>query len=534
MQTKWIIVTGGILSGLGKGVASASIARLLKNSKKIVTVKCDGYLNVDPGTMNPIEHGEVFVLEDGGEVDMDFGHYERFLGVNCKFSWNLTSGKIFNSVIENERKGKYLGKTIQIFPHVIEEIKEKLYQIDKKEMADLMVIEIGGTVGDIENSWFIEAVRQLVNEIGRDNILYVHLTYVPFLDNVGELKTKPAQRDIALLREMGINPDIILARSKTPIPKKLKEKIANMAYLEPETIISAPDISSVYEVPLNFEKEGIIPIINRKLKLRHKPELVMWKKLVEKIKNPKNELNIVISGKYTELHDSYASVIEALHHAGAHLNAKINVCWLETTDIEQGKTNLEEAMEGVDGVIIPGGFGSRGVEGKISVIKYLREKKIPFLGLCYGLQLAVIDFARNVCKLEDASSAEFNPKTKNAVIDIMPEQKKIDKKGGTMRLGAYEAVLKHGTIVHKLYGSDKASERHRHRYEVNPEFHEILQKNGLMFSGVSPDKRLVEFIELKDHPYFVATQAHPELTSRLEKPNPLFYGFVKAALEKKK
>ncbi len=533
MQTKWIIVTGGILSGLGKGVSSASIARLLKNSKKIVTVKCDGYLNVDPGTMNPIEHGEVFVLEDGGEVDMDFGHYERFLGINCKFSWNLTSGKIFNSVIENERKGKYLGKTIQIFPHVIEEIKEKLFDIDKKEMADLMVIEIGGTVGDVENSWFIEAVRQIVHEVGRDNIIYVHLTYVPFLDNVGELKTKPAQRDIALLREKGINPDIVLARSKTPLPKKIKEKLASLAYLEPETIISAPDISSVYEVPLNFEKEGIIAIINRKLKLRHKPEIANWKKLVEKIKNPKKEINIAISGKYTELHDSYASVIEALHHSGAHLNCKVNICWLETTDIEEGKIKVQEALESVDGVIIPGGFGSRGVEGKMSVIKHLRENKIPFLGLCYGLQLAVIEFARNICKLEDASSVEFNPETTHPVIDMMPEQKKVDKKGGTMRLGAYEAVLKKGTITHRLYNSDRAVERHRHRYEVNPEFHSVLQEKGLVFSGMSPDERLVEFIELKEHPFFVATQAHPELTSRLETPNPLFYGFVKAALSRK-
>lgn len=534
MQTKWIIVTGGILSGLGKGVASASIARLLKNSKKIVIMKCDGYLNVDPGTMNPVEHGEVFVLNDGGEVDMDFGHYERFLDINCKFSWNLTSGKIFNQVIENERKGKYLGKTIQIFPHVIEEIKEKLYDVAKSELADLMFIEIGGTVGDIENSWFIEAVRQLKNEVGRDNILYIHLTYIPYLDNVGELKTKPAQRDVALLREKGINPDILLARSKTALSKKIKEKLANLCDFDIETVISAPDIGSVYEVPINLENQGIVSIINRKLNLKHKTDISNWVKLVEKIKNPKKEIAIAISGKYTELHDSYASIIEALNHAGAHLNAKINIVWLETTEIEQGKVKIEDSLKDIGGVIIPGGFGSRGVEGKISIIKYARENGIPFLGLCYGLQLAVIEFARNICGLQDANSVELSPKTKNPVIDIMPEQKKIDRKGGTMRLGAYEALLEQGSKVQSMYASEKAVERHRHRYEVNPEYHKLLQNHGLVFSGLSEDKMLVEFIELKNHPFFVATQAHPELSSRLEKPNPLFYGFISASLNNKK
>lgn len=530
MQTKWIVVTGGILSGIGKGVASAAIARLLKDSKNIVVMKCDGYLNVDPGTMNPVEHGEVFVLHDGGEVDMDFGHYERFLGVNCKFSWNWTSGKIFDAVINREREGKYLGKTIQIFPHVIDFIKEKLYETAKNERADLMVIEIGGTVGDVENSWFIEAVRQLKHDVGRDNVLYVHLTYIPYLNNVGELKTKPAQRDIALLREKGINPQLVLARSEKRLSNKIKEKLSRMCDLEPENVLSAPDIDSIYEVPLNFQEQGIMSIINRSLNLRHKADLTQWKKLVQKIRQPKKEITVAISGKYTELHDSYASVIEALHHAGAHLNTKVNIIWLETTDIEEGKQSVTKALEGVDGVIIPGGFGSRGIEGKIAVINHLRKNNIPFLGLCYGLQLAVIDFAREVCNLKDAHSTEIDKNTPNPVIDFLPEQKNIDKKGGTMRLGAYEAVLKKGSRVHKLYGKEKAVERHRHRYEVNPAFHEVLQKNGLVFSGTSFDKQLVEFIELPDHPFFVATQAHPELTSRLEHPNPLFYGFVKAIL----
>ncbi|VVB81127.1 CTP synthase [uncultured archaeon] len=530
MPTKYIVITGGVLSGLGKGIATASIARLLKSNNKIVTVKCDGYLNVDPGTMNPIEHGEVFVLADGGEVDMDFGHYERFLGITCKSDWNLTSGKIFSRVIAKEREGKYLGKTIQIFPHITDEIKSWWKEIAQQEKPDIMTIEIGGTVGDIENSWFVEAARQFKKEVGPENIIYIHLTYVPFLDSVGEPKTKPAQRDLALLREKGIYPDIIICRSKNILPEKIREKIALFSDIDKNNIITGRDIECIYEVPLIFKEQGLLDNLKEKLKLDFKEDLTDWEKLVQRIKTPKNAITIAVCGKYTELKDSYASIIEALTHAGAHCDTKVKLKWIETTDIENGKLKIEDAIKDADGILIPGGFGSRGVEGKISIIKHARENNIPFLGICYGLQLAVVEFARNVCKLS-AHSTEIEEKTSNPVIDYIPEQRNIKSKGGTMRLGACRAILQKGTILQSLYNTDEASERHRHRYEVNPAYHEILQKNGMVFSGISENKRLVEYIELPKHPFFVATQAHNELTSRLEKPNPLFFGFVRAALK---
>ncbi len=528
-KVKWIVVTGGVVSGLGKGTATASIGSLLKDHKKIVTMKCDGYLNVDPGTMNPIEHGEVFVLDDGGEVDLDFGHYERFLDIDCKFDWNLTSGKIFKSVIDKERRGDYLGKTIQIFPHISDEVKSRFYGVAEKEKADIMMIEIGGTIGDHENSWFIEAARQLKKEVGKENIMYVHLTYVPFLDSVGELKSKPAQRDIALLREMGITPDIVIARCEREIPVKMKEKIAMFADLEARQIISGIDVKTIYDIPLNFEKDGMTKIIEDKFEI--KADTKEWRKLVDKIKNPKKTVKIAITGKYTELADSYISISEALVHSGAHLDAKAEIQFIETTDINSMK-DVKEKLYGVSGIIVPGGFGSRGIEGKIKVIEYARKNNIPFLGLCYGLQLAVVEFARNVCGLKDANTTEVDEKTKNPVVDILPEQKNVTEKGATMRLGKYKAVLKANTKVSKLYDSDVAFERHRHRYEVNPEYHDILKKHGLTFSGTSEDKRLVEFIELDDHPYFVATQAHPEFKSRLIKPAPLFFGFLQACVKK--
>ncbi len=531
-QTKYIIITGGVLSGLGKGTATASIARLLKNGNKIVTIKCDGYLNVDPGTMNPIEHGEVFVLDDGGEVDMDFGHYERFLGIKCKSNWNLTSGKVFSRVISKEREGKYLGKTIQIFPHVIDEVKQWWREIAEQEKPDIMTIEIGGTVGDMENPWYVEAARQLKKDIGSDNVMYVHLTYVPFLDSVGEPKSKPAQRDIALLREKGIVPDIVICRSRNLLSQKMKEKISVMCDLEPNQVISGRDIDSVYEIPLMFKSEGMLDRVKEKLKIDVEGNLGEWEKLVYNIKHPKNVITIAVCGKYTELKDSYASIIEALTHAGAHCGAKVNLKWIETSDVESKKLSVDSALKGVDGVLIPGGFGARGVEGKISIINYARVNKIPFLGICYGLQLAVVEFARNVCNLKDAHTAEIE-NTPHPVIDYIPEQRSIKSKGGTMRLGACKAILQNGTIVHQLYNSSEAWERHRHRYEVNPAFHDVLQKNGLVFSGMSENKHLVEYIELPSHPFFVATQAHNELTSRLESPNPLFLGFVKAALARK-
>jgi len=527
---KFVVVTGGVLSGLGKGTATAAIGRLLKNGTKILPIKCDGYLNVDPGTMNPIEHGEVFVLTDGGEVDMDFGHYERFIGVQCKSSWNLTSGKIFNRVIARERKGEYLGKTIQIFPHIINEIKDWVFSLIKEEQPDLVMIEIGGTVGDIENSWFVEAARQLKKDVGQDNVAYVHLTYVPFLHSVGEPKTKAAQRDIALLREKGITPDIVICRSKDPLPPSVKEKIALFGDLDPAQVISGRDIESIYEIPLMFLKEGMLDILNKKLKLSHIPDMTDWEALVNKIKQPKNQITIAICGKYTQLKDSYASINEALVHAGAHNDAHVTLKWIETTDIEQNKLTVEQALDGVHGVIVPGGFGSRGVEGKMTVIQSCRELGIPYLGICYGLQLAVIEFARNVCKLAGANTTENQPDTPHPVIDYLPEQRAVTNMGGTMRLGAYKAVLERGSLIAQLYSTPDAWERHRHRYEVNPDYHDRLRVNGMRLSGISENGRLVEFIEIPSHPYFVATQAHNELTSRLEAPNPLFYGLVKAAV----
>jgi len=527
MHPKCIVITGGVLSGIGKGTAAASIARLLKNNRKIIMIKCDGYLNVDPGTMNPIEHGEVFVLDDGGEVDMDFGHYERFLDINCKFEWNLTSGKIFNSVIEKERKGEFLGKTIQIFPHVSSEIKQWWFGVIEKEKPDVVMIEIGGTVGDIENSWFIESARQLKKEFGPENIMYIHLTYIPFLHSVGEPKTKPAQRDVALLREKGIQPDILICRSKELLPTSIKQKLSLHCDIDPDAIISGRDIETIYEIPLMFERQGLYNRIAKKFGFGP-PDLEHWKTLVQNIKHPQHEITIAICGKYTLLKDSYASINEALVHAGAQTNTRVKLKWIETSDLQSN-----DHLQDVDGMIVPGGFGSRGTEGKILMIKYAREQKLPFLGICYGLQLAVVEFARNVCGLPEAHSTEINPETRHPVIAILPDQQDIQKKGGTMRLGAYHAVIQPGTLLASLYNTSTAVERHRHRYEVNPEHHEILTRHGMVFSGMSEDKKLAEFIELKDHPYFIATQGHNELTSRLERPNPLFLGLVKAALEYK-
>ena len=531
---KFIVVTGGVLSGLGKGVAAATIGNLItKAGLRVIPIKCDGYLNVDPGTMNPIEHGEVFVLDDGGEVDMDFGHYERFLGVTCKFNWNLTMGKVYEAIRIKERKGDYLGKTVQLIPQVTDLIKEWFYKVAEDEKADVVMIEVGGTVGDIENELYIEACRELKREVGHENILYVHLTYVPIPSNVHEQKSKPTQQSVILLRERGIEPDIIIGRCAEYIDDKIKKKISMFCDIEEKAVITGLDVDCVYKIPIVFSEEGINYIIKEKLGIDSgvKPE---WKKLVDNLSKLDKEVNIAICGKYTKLEDSYASILEALKHCSANLKTKINVKMIETTDVKD-QADAKKLLQHIDGVIVPGGFGSRGVEGKIDVIRYCREKNIPFLGLCYGLQLATVEFARNVCGLKDANTTEVDDKTKNPVIDIMPEQKKIENKGGTMRLGAYPAVIKENTIVWKLYDRQKeVSERHRHRFEVNPEYHEILQKHGLIFSGMSPDGRLVEFIELpkEKHKYFVGTQAHPELKSKLEKPGPLFYGLIKACLEK--
>ncbi|MBN1544106.1 CTP synthase (glutamine hydrolyzing) [Candidatus Woesearchaeota archaeon] len=550
-ETKFIVVTGGVLSGLGKGIAAASIGHLLSSKLKIIPMKLDGYLNTDPGTMNPIEHGEVFVLDDGGEVDMDFGHYERFLDVTCKFEWNLTMGKIFSEIREKERRGDYLGKTVQYIPHVVDLIKSKFQEVAKKEKADILLIEVGGTVGDMENELYIEAVRQLRAEVGEKNVMYVHLTYVPVPSGVNEQKSKPTQQSVNLLRQRGIKPDVIIARCSEYLDQSIKRKIAIFCDVDEDAVITGIDVDDVYKIPLIFEKQGLSEIIHKKLGIYSPPDLRVWETLLQNLEGLDKQITIAICGKYTKLEDSYASIIEALMHCSAHTKHRINLRWIETTDIEEGKLPVRKALEGADGVIVPGGFGSRGTEGKIEVIRYVRENGIPFLGICFGLQIAVIEYARNVCGLKGANSTEIDPKTEHPVVDIMPEQKDIDKKGGTMRLGAYKAVIRPGTLAYDLYNSEVVWERHRHRYEVNPAYHEALAEGGLVISGASEDQRLAEFIELEcghsagedtssilqpksrtfgKHPYFIATQAHPELKSKLSEPAPLFFGLTKAAI----
>ncbi|MFP4522866.1 MAG: glutamine hydrolyzing CTP synthase, partial [Fibrobacterota bacterium] len=449
---KFIVVTGGVISGLGKGIAAASIGNLISSKLRIVPIKCDGYLNTDPGTMNPVEHGEVFVLDDGGEVDMDFGHYERFLGINTKFGWNLTMGKIFKNILEKERRGDYLGSTVQFIPHVVDEIKQRFYDIAAKEKADIVIIEIGGTIGDLENQFYVEAARQLRSEIGEENISYIHLTYVPIPSGVNEQKSKPTQQSVKLLMEKGIEPDVIIGRCSEFISDKVKQKIASFANLEKEAVISGVDVETVYDIPVIFEEEGISEIIHKKLNIYSPPALRKWKVLVENIKRnnitPRKTVTVAIGGKYTALEDSYASIIEALVHCGAHLDVKIAVKWIETSAIETGEKVVEEELDGVDAVIIPGGFGTRGIEGKIEVIKYIRENNIPFLGICLGMQLAVVEFARNVCGIKGANTAEVKNdglKVKAPVIDILPEQKKVKEKGATMRLGGQDVQIQKGT-----------------------------------------------------------------------------------------
>ncbi|MBI4015561.1 MAG: CTP synthase (glutamine hydrolyzing) [Candidatus Aenigmarchaeota archaeon] len=520
---KWVFITGGVLSGLGKGIVAASIGRFFEGYK-VVPVKCDGYLNVDPGTMNPVEHGEVFVLKDGGEVDMDFGHYERFFGIECTKNQNLTMGKVFHSVIEKERKGEFLGKTVQMVPHVVNEIKGFWRQIGTKEKAQVLLIEIGGTVGDIENELYVEAARQTWME-NKGDVFFVHVTYVPVIDAVGEQKSKPTQQSVELLRERGIQPDLIVCRANTNLAEKVREKIALYSNLPTEAVVSNPNLENVYKLPIIFEDEGVPKLLEKKFDIKLDYNLKEWRRLLNSLENPKKTVKIKICGKYTELKDSYYSLSEALKHAAAHCSCKIELGFVETTNIEEKKVSVQDALKGADGIIVPGGFGSRGTEGKIACIKFARENNLPFLGLCFGMQLAVAEFARSV-GMKGANSTEIDQKTKYPVIFLQPEQRGVKKKGGTMRLGDYTAVLKKGSVVSRLYESGKAVERHRHRFEVNPRFVPLLQKKGLVFSGFY--KNLAEFIELPKHKFFVGTQAHPEFKSRLEKPSPLFFGFVKA------
>jgi len=536
--TKYIVVTGGVLSGLGKGVAAASIGRLLCSRLKIVPIKLDGYLNTDPGTMNPVEHGEVFVLDDGGEVDMDFGHYERFLDIKGKSDWNLTMGKVFQEILERERRGDFLGKTVQFIPHATNVIKERINRIASQEKADILLVEIGGTVGDLENLFYIEAIRQMRHEVGSDNMLFVHLTYVPVPSGVREQKSKPTQQGIKLLNEAGIYPDVVIGRCEEYIDEHIKEKIALFGNLEKDCVISGPDVQSVYEIPLIYEKEGLSAIIHKKLGIYSPPDLGEWSQWVEAVKrnhsNADKTVQIAIGGKYTALEDSYASLVESLEHAGAHLGARVEVKWIETSSIEKGDLDPAEALAGLDGLIIPGGFGSRGIEGKIRLIRHARESGLPFLGICYGMQLAVVEYARNVCGLDGANSEEVESPENvvpHKVICYLPGQKAITRKGGTMRLGGHDVEVKKDSRASKVYGNSiRIRERFRHRYEVNPEYIERLEAQGLVFSGKAPGVPIMQLIELADHPYFMACQFHPELTSNLLRPAPLFKGLVEAAL----
>lgn len=533
-QVKYIFLTGGVVSSLGKGISASSLGLLLQSRGLKVTIqKFDPYINVDPGTMNPFQHGEVYVTDDGAETDLDLGHYERFLDMNMSKLNNTTTGQVYNEVITRERRGDYLGATVQVVPHITDEIKSRMMALANKNNVDVIITEIGGTVGDIESLPFLEAMRQLMRTVGKENSLSIHLTLVPFIESAGEIKTKPTQHSVKQLLEIGIQPDLLICRSRDGLSKPIKDKIALFCNVTTRDVISARDVETIYEIPLEFTKENFDEIVLEKLNIKAgKPNLAKWKKLVRKIKNPKHSVTIGMCGKYNSVPDAYKSITEAFIHAGAENNAKVNLKWISAQDLEN-KDNVSKYMSGIDGLLIPYGFGHRGIEGKIKAIKYARENKIPFLGICLGLQCAVIEYARHVCKLRDANSAEFKL-TKRNVIDLMAEQKGITDKGGTMRLGSYPCAVKKGTKAYESYKKVNIDERHRHRYEVNNEFREVLEKNGLIFSGIYLKKDLVEIIELKDHPWFVASQFHPELKSRATKAHPLFRDFIKASLKYKK
>lgn len=536
-MTKYIFVTGGVVSSLGKGITAASLGRLLKNRGYKVTIqKFDPYINIDPGTMSPYQHGEVFVTDDGAETDLDLGHYERFIDENLSKASNITTGKIYQSVINKERKGEYLGSTIQVIPHITNAIKERVFKVGREGNADIVITEIGGTVGDIESLPFLEAIRQVRKNVEhRNDVLYIHVTLIPYIDAAEELKSKPTQHSVKELRSIGIQPDIIVCRTSKEVPEDMKRKIGLFCDVEPEAVISNLTAKSIYEVPLLLQKEGLDKIALEKLGLEDRPcDMTAWKEMVNRIISVKESVEIALVGKYVALHDAYLSVVEAMSHAGYEYGKKINIRWIDSEKLEEEKPDLSKVFEGVDGIVIPGGFGYRGVEGKIATIKYARTHKIPYLGLCLGMQCAVIEFARNVCGLKDANSSEFVENC-SAVIDLMSEQEDITEKGGTMRLGLYPCKLKKGTKVRDLYDNKElVYERHRHRYEVSNTYRENLESHGMVICGTSPDEKLVETIELKDHPYFVATQAHPELKSRPNVPHPLFKGFIAAAIEYEK
>jgi CTP synthase len=533
MPVKYIFVTGGVSSSLGKGITAASLGRLLKSrGLKVTMQKMDPYINVDPGTMNPFQHGEVFVTDDGTETDLDLGHYERFIDEHLGRENNVTTGSVYWSIISRERKGEFLGGTVQVIPHITNEIKERILRLTRSSEVDVVITEVGGTVGDIESLPYLEAIRQFKKDVGEENVMYVHVSLVPYIETTRELKTKPTQHSVKELRSIGIQPDVIVCRSKRPIGVDLKDKISLLCDIDIEGVVSAQTAECIYEVPLLLHAEGLGDYVARHLGLEgHEEDLSEWEELVRGIKSATEELTIGVVGKYIDLPDAYLSIIEGLKHGGFAHSAKVDIKWIASDDITD--ENAGDVLSGLDGILVPGGFGVRGVDGKVEAIRYARENRVPFFGICLGLQCAVIETARNLCGLKKANSSEFDPATPDPVIDLLPSQREVDEMGGTMRLGLYPCKLQEGSMAYGCYGEEVIYERHRHRYEVNNHYRTLLQEAGLTFSGLSPDGRLVEIIEREDHPWFLAGQFHPEFKSRPNRPHPLFRDFVGAALRRR-
>ena len=533
-MTKYIFVTGGVVSSLGKGIVAASVGRVLKNrGLKVTLQKFDPYLNVDPGTMSPYQHGEVFVTEDGAETDLDLGHYERFIDVNLGQYSNVTAGRVYSSIIEKERRGDYLGGTVQVIPHVTNEIKSRVLLAGESSDADVVITEIGGTTGDIESLPFLEAIRQIRSDLGRENVCYIHCTLLPYIKAAGEMKTKPIQQSVKELRGLGIQPDIIVVRNELALTDELRAKISLFCDIPKQNVIESRDVSNLYELPVNLKAQKIDDIVLKHFGLSApEADMTEWLALVDRVDNLKENVKIALVGKYVELHDAYISVVESLKHAGYKHNSKITIDWIQSEDVTE--ENVNDYLKDADGILVPGGFGDRGVEGKITAIKYARENKVPFFGICLGMQLAAVEFARNVCGLTGAHSSELDPNTPYPIINLLPDQEDVVEMGGTLRLGSYLCTLAEGSVAHKEYGEINITERHRHRYEFNNFYRERLTDKGLVLSGVSPDGRLVEIVELPEHPWFVAGQFHPEFKSRPEKAHPLFAGFIRASLENRK
>ena len=533
MSTKYIFVTGGVVSSIGKGIAAASLGRLLRSrGYTVAPLKMDPYINVDAGTMNPYQHGEVFVTDDGAETDLDLGHYERFLDVNCTRHSNVTTGRIYKSVIDKERRGDYLGATVQVIPHITDEIKEHIRRVGREQNAEIVIAEIGGTVGDIESLPFLEAIRQFRKDAGAENVTYVHVTLIPTVGRWDEIKTKPTQHSVIKLREIGITPDVLICRTRMPLPDEVRAKISLFTDVAQNAVIESLDADTIYEIPLLFEQAGLARLTLRRLGLPDlPPNLAEWEQIVARLKHPQYRCRIALVGKYIENRDSYISIAEAFHHAGAANDASVEIDWIDSSELERG--DAAQRLREADGILVAHGFGGRGVEGKLNAIRYAREHGVPFYGICYGMQMAVIEFARNVVGLDGAHTEEVDHATPHPVIHLLPEQRGVGDKGGTMRLGAYPCRLQSDSLAARLYNDTVIYERHRHRYEVNNEYRPLLERHGMVFSGVSPDNRLVEMIELPDHPFFLAGQFHPEFKSRPNRPHPVFVGLVRAALQRR-